>query len=250
MYGSGTVEADDVANKNFKVTVNVIHMVSKVTLGALTVSGNANYQFKLTQAFLINVPEKLDFGFTTDGTVTTYQFGGVTSNFFQGESEDVATSTNVTTPEPDLTTRQYRDYLGTENNLTHTVTPNAALGTTYTFYTMPNNSATNDTRLVLKGQWSEDAGTSWENVWYSIQLYNVNTTTLIADNAVLYPNRHYVLNVDIQRKGQLNVADDATGAYNGLSTQSAVNTTYTVSDWTDGSKETTFGGNGGAQAEN
>ena len=250
MYGSGTVEADDVANKNFKVTVNVIHMVSKVTLGALTVSGNANYQFKLTQAFLINVPEKLDFGFTTDGTVTTYQFGGMTSNFFQGESEDVATSTNVTTPEPDLTTRQYRDYLGTRADLNKTVTTVTALDATYTFYTMPNNNSTNDTRLVLKGQWSEDAGTSWENVWYSIQLYNVNTTTLIADNAVLYPNRHYVLNVDIQRKGQLEKAEDSTGAYNGLSTQSAVNTTYTVSDWTDGSKETTFGGNGGAQTEN
>lgn len=249
MYGSGTVEADDVANKNFKVTVNVIHMVSKVTLGALTVSGNASYQFKLTQAFLINVPEKLDFGFTTDGTVTTYGFAGVTANFFQGESAAVAASTNVT--DNTLTTREFRDYLGTEA-LDKTVTSAAALDATYTFYTMPNNSATDDTRLVLKGQWSEDVGSSWEDVWYSIQLRNVDTGVDVASAAALkvYPNRHYVLNVDIQRKGQTNVTADATGAYNGLSTQSAVNATYTVSDWSDGSKTTTFGGNGGTQSEN
>jgi len=195
------------------------------------------------------VPEKLDFGFTTDGNVTTYGFAGVTANFFQGESAAVAASTNVT--DNTLTTREFRDYLGTEA-LDKTVTSAAALDATYTFYTMPNNSATNDTRLVLKGQWSEDAGTNWEDVWYSIQLRNVDTGVDVASAAALkvYPNRHYVLNVDIQRKGQTNVTADATGAYNGLSTQSAVNATYTVSDWSDGSKTTTFGGNGGTQSEN
>lgn len=250
MYGSGTVEADDVANKNFKVTVNVIHMVSKVTLGALTVSGNASYQFKLTQAFLINVPEKLDFGFTTDGNVTTYGFAGVGTNFFQGESAAVQTAAEAMNPA--LTTRDFRDYLGTEPALNKTVTTASALDVTYTFYTMPNNSAANDTRLVLKGQWSEDAGTNWEDVWYSIQLRNVDTGVDVASAAALrvYPNRHYVLNVDIQRKGQTYVTADATGAYNGLSTQSAVNATYTVSDWSDGSKSTEFGGNGGTQSEN
>lgn len=250
MYGSGTVEADDVADKNFKVTVNVIHMVSKVTLGALTVSGNASYQFKLTQAFLINVPEKLDFGFTTDGNVTTYGFAGVGTNFFQGESAAVQTAAEAMNPV--LTTRDFRDYLGTEPALNKIVTTASALDVTYTFYTMPNNSADNDTRLVLKGQWSEDAGTNWEDVWYSIQLRNVDTGVDVASAAALkvYPNRHYVLNVDIQRKGQTNVTADATGAYNGLSTQSAVSATYTVSDWSDGSKTTTFGGNGGTQTEN
>ena len=250
MYGSGSVVADDVA-KNFRVTVNVIHMVSKVTLAGLTVTGDANYQFKLQQAFLINVPEKLDFAFTTDGDVKTYGFGGMTANFFQGESADVETAAkNTTNFDPALTTRDFRDYLGTEA-LDKTVTTTTALDATYTFYTMPNNSATNDTRLVLKGQWSENAGSSWENVWYTVQLRNVDTGVDVGSDAALnlYPNRHYVVSLDIQRKGQLIVDKDGTGAYNGLDSQSAVRATIDVSDWSNGSKTTEFGGNGGDQTE-
>ena len=250
MYGSGSVVADDVA-KNFKVTVNVIHMVSKVTLAGLTVTGNTNYQFKLTQAFLINVPEKLDFAFTTDGVAKDYSFTAMTTNtkFFQGESEEVQTKGEAQS----LITRDFRDYLGTGASLDKTISTSAALDATYTFYTMPNNSTADemDTRLVLKGEWSEDGGSSSTPVWYSIQLRNVDTGVDVTSPAALkvYPNRHYVLNVDIQRKGQDEKAEDGTGAYNGLSTQSAVNATYTVSDWSDGSKSTTFGGNGGQQDE-
>lgn len=244
MYGSGNVTADDVTG-NFKVTVNVMHMVSKVTLSALTVSGSDNYQFKLEQAFLINVPEKLDFAFTTDGVAKNYGFGALTVNFFQGESEDVETKGDAQS----LTTRGFRNYLGT-TALDKTVTTATALDATYTFYTMPNSAVT-DTRLVLKGQWTEDAGTNWTPVWYTVQLRNVETGVDVGSDAALsiYPNRHYVVSLDIQRKGQLNVEEDGTGAYNGLDSQSAARATIDVTDWSDGTKATEFGGNGGTPTQ-
>ena len=245
MYGSGTltVAADDA--DNFEVNVDVVHMVSKVTLNSLTVSGGAGYQFTPTAIFLINVPEKLNFAFGTDGDESTYGFNGVTTNFFQGESADVATSTNVTTN--NLTTRKYRDYLGTGAITPAAVTPAAPLANTYTFYTMPNNDTTNDTRLVLAGNWSEDSGTSSTAVWYSVQLKNVAANGTLSLN--LYPNYHYKVDLELKRGGALIVADDATGAYNSPTTQQAIRATITVSDWSDGSKTTTFDGNGGAPAE-
>ena len=246
MYGSGTIAAaTDGTTGNFEVDVNVIHMVSKVTLNALTVSAPASCQFTPTAIFLINVPEKLDFTFTTDGDESTYGFNGVTTKFFQGESVAVASSTNVTTG--NLTTREYRDYLGTGALTLSAVDASNPLAGTYTFYTMPNNSNTDDTRLVIAGNWSDDGGSSSTACWYTIELNNVASDGALSKN--LYPNRHYKVNVDIKRIGALNVADDATGAYNGLNTQNAVHATVNVQNWSDGSKSTTFGGNGGAASE-
>lgn len=248
MYGSGTIAAaTDGATGNFEVDVNVIHMVSKVTLNALTVSAPASCQFTPTAVFLINVPETLDFTFTTDGDESTYGFGGMTTNFFQGESAAVASSTNVTTG--NLTTREYRDYLGTGALTLSAVNASNPLAGTYTFYTMPNNDADDDTRLVIAGNWSDDGGSSSTACWYAIELKNVSTDGSGTLTNNIYPNRHYKVNVDIKRIGALNVADDATGAYNGLNTQNAVHATVNVQNWSDGSKSTTFGGNGGAASE-
>lgn len=243
MYGSGTttVAADNAAN--FEVDVNVMHMVSKVTLNALKLSNATGCSFTPTSIFLINVPEKLDFGFTTDGDEANYSFGGITTNFFQGESAAVAASTNVTTNS--LTTRQFRDYLGTGALTLSAVDANTPLANTYTFYTMPNNDATNDTRLVIAGNW--DDGTTTTACWYVIQLNNVNANASLSLG--LYPNRHYLVDVDIQRIGALLVADDATGAYNTLQTQNSVRATISVTDWSDGSMTTTFGANGNAATE-
>lgn len=248
MYGSGTIAAaTDGTTGNFEVDVDVIHMVSKVTLNALTVSAPASCQFTPTAIFLINVPEELDFTFTTDGDESTYGFGGMTTNFFQGESADVAASTNVTAQT--LTTRKYRDYLGTGALTLSAVDASNPLAGTYTFYTMPNNSNTDDTRLVIAGNWSDDGGSSSTACWYAIELKNVSTDGSGTLTNNIYPNRHYKVNVDIKRIGALNVADDATGAYNGLNTQNAVHATVSVQNWSDGSKSTTFGGNGGAASE-
>ena len=248
MYGSGTVAAaTDGTSGNFEVTVNVIHMVAKVTLNTLTLSNvPATTQFTPKAIFLINVPEKLDFGFTTDGDESTYQFTFSGNNYFQGESAAVQTAAEALSPA--LTTRNYRDYLGTGTLSVAAVTTSAALADTYTFYTMPNNTAT-ATKLVIAGEWSEDSGSSHTDVWYNIDLKNVATdgTTLTTG---IYPNRHYKVNVDIRRSGALLVTADATGAYNGLTTQNTVNTEITISTWGNGAKSTEFGGNGGTQDEN
>lgn len=246
MYGSGTLTVAGDNASNFEVTVNVMHMVSKVTLNSLTLTAGANDQFTPTAIFLINVPEKLGFTFGTDGTESTYSFSGVTANFFQGESAAVASSTAVTTG--GLTTRQFRDYLGT-GALTEAALTNAntTMATTYTFYTMPNNSNTDDTRLVVAGNWSDNGGTSTTAVWYTIQLNNVADNGALSTN--IYPNRHYKVDLELKRSGALTVADDATGAYNSPTTQQAVRATVTVSDWNDGSMTTEFGGNGGNATE-
>lgn len=246
MYGSGTLAAAGDNASNFEVTVNVMHMVSKVTLNSLTLTAGANDQFTPTAIFLINVPEQLDFTFTADGDEANYGFNGVGTNFFQGESAAVASSTAVTTG--GLTTRQFRDYLGT-GALTEAALTNAntTMATTYTFYTMPNNDNTEDTRLVIAGNWSDNGGTSSTAVWYTIQLNNVADNGTLSTN--IYPNRHYKVDLELKRSGALIEADDATGAYNSPTTQQAVRATVTVSDWNDGSMTTTFGGNGSNPSE-
>ena len=243
MYGCGTttVASDNAAN--FEVDVNVMHMVSKVTLNALTLSGASGCSFTPTSVFLINVPEKLDFTFGTEGDESTYGFSGLTTHFFQGESAAVAASTNVTTNS--LTTRQFRDYLGTGALTVSAVDATNPLASTYTFYTMPNNDATNDTRLVIAGTWND--GSVDTDCWYVIQLNNVGANAALSLG--LYPNRHYVVDVDIRRIGALLVTDDATGAYNTLQTQNSVRATINVTNWSDGSKSTTFGANGGNASE-
>jgi len=251
MFGSGTVAAaSDNTTGNYEVNVKLIHMLSKVTLNKLTLAGVADgTKFTPKAIFLINVPKALTFKFNTISDVTTdYLFGGVNTEFCQGESEDVATSTNVTTNT--LTTREYRDYLGTGPLTVSEVTTAAPQTTTYTFYTMPNNAAaTNDTRLVIAGEWLAAGESDATEVWYSVQLKNVASdgTTL---SLGVYPNCHYKLNVELKRKGAVKVTDDATGAYNDLTAENTVNTDIEISNWTDGSKTTTFGGNGDNPTEN
>lgn len=252
MYGSGTVAlTSDGESKpnNFKVDINAIHMLAKVTLNSVSMSNlAATTQFTPTQIFLINVPEKLGYNFVTDGNPSTYTFSGVTANFYQGESEAVAASTNVTTPDPDLTTRQFRDYLGTEALSLSAIDASHPLNTPYTFYTLPNNDGTNDTRLVIKGEWSEDGGTNHHTVWYTIQLKNVSADP--SSPAInIYPNHHYKVDVDIQREGAVIEVDDATGAYSGLTQARTVTTTVDVQDWSNGAKVSTFDGNGGNVTE-
>ena len=247
MYGSGAVTQAADNSKNFEVTINAKHMLAKVTLNSLTVSEVGSNTFTPKAIFLINVPEKLDFNFSTDGDEEAYQYTALNANFYQGESAAVAASTKVT--DNNLTTRNYRDYLGTGALSIAAISSTVPMAEKFTFYTMPNNTA-EPTRLVIYGDWYDASTTTTTPVWYTLDLKNVDYTVYPASLTLgLYPNRHYVVDVDIQRIGAVIDDDDATGAYTGLSTAQTVHSTYSLQDWDDGSKTSTFGGNGNAPTE-
>lgn len=239
MFGTGVTEAT--ANLfTFKVNVNVMHMLAKVSLTNLMLDPSLDdgVQFTPTAVFLINVPEKLDFAFGTEGDEKTYTCPDQT-NFYQGESAAVETSDNVTTN--GLTTRYFRDYLGTGDIADGTldaVTNTAPLSRSFTFYTMPNLiKMQDDTRLVIRGNWSTDGGTTSEECWYSVALNNVEVES--NENEVIrtlepgiYPNRHYKVRVELKAQGKPIIDEDNTGAYNDEDGYILL-TTITSEDWVD-----------------
>ena len=194
MYGEGTLTPKTSGdNSVFKVSgdkVTVKHMLAKVTLESLGVdfkagSAYANAEFTPVAAFLINVPDKMDFttavwnssaallhGWsayaTSDPTNCTFDYAAATGN----------TGGSGT----------YAQYLTTEN-----LTSAAALSGTATstakawFYTLPNDRVddgtanTNNTKLVIAGKFIENknaASPKAEMVYYSLPI----NATYDADN--------------------------------------------------------------------
>lgn len=223
MYGSSTLSGSD---DNFSATVPVNHQTAKVTLESLTVDFDGAYKdasFTPTQIFLINVPN--DLKFDTDaatGTPTLLQ-GYDTSN-----------------------TSTYKEYLSTSvfSNGTElkgdSKGSSHSFGTTYYFYTMPNNKTDKDkrTKLVIKGLFKSSASdTQGTTVYYPVPL-NANYTNgkpapADGDAAfVVHANKNYKCTVTIKTKGALLPTADVTPQ------QAAI--TVNVVPFTDAAQNTVF----------
>lgn len=260
MFGEGTItqakqsdNTTDMSN-SYKADIQVIHMVSKITLNSVTfnTTGNASAQptdkLELKEMFLINVPTALDFEFSTNTTVAgtaftaTYQFARQNTNLYQGWTSDYTKDAANLDTNSDNTLdadKDYRDYLGTgavTDEVSGGVLTGNSMNHSYTLYTMPNNNTTAATKLIIK------AALNGTDYYYPIDLYNNDNYTMSSDTKV-YPNRNYVVDVIIKGVG-------ATTPYAELGNQQTTTAGVSVQAWTSASNTTTFGHDGGAPTVN
>ena len=224
MYGQGTLTPTTPNdNSAFKVSgdkVTVKHMLAKVSLESLGVdfkagSAYANAEFTPVAAFLINVPDKMNF--------TTDVWKSDAALLHGWSAYDTSDATNCTF---DYATGNaggsgdYAQYLTTEN-LTATALSGTAISSTAKawFYTLPNDrvdngaAVTNNTKLVIAGKFTEDKNATspkTEMVYYSLPInatYDTSSHKYVkpangAGSAFqVCPNQNYKCSVTIRTKG-------------------------------------------------
>ena len=223
MYGEGKLTPKNTGdNSVFKVSgdkVTVKHMLAKVSLESLKVdfkagSAYANAEFTPVAAFLINVPDKMDF--------TTAVWNSGASLLHGWSAYDTSDATNCTfsyTAGNTGGSGTYAQYLTTEN-LTATALSGTATSTAKAwFYTLPNDrvddgaAVTNNTKLVIAGKFTENKSATspkTEMVYYSLP---INATYKASshkyekptggDGSVFQvcPNQNYKCSVVIRTKG-------------------------------------------------
>ena len=208
MFGTGTIAAGGTSTA-FTASVDVYHMVAKITLKSLSVNflttgAYKDATFTPTAIFMSNVPDKLDF--YPANTMSSYSTFATVGTLQQGE---LGTSSNL------------KSYLGTTTNFGSYTPAHATLsgintGTTYNFgditknilylYTMPSSDATS-TRLVIRGDFDPDGAGSAPavQVYYPVNInYNSSGSTIPDGSTVakqVYPNKNYIIDVTIQGKG-------------------------------------------------
>ena len=223
MYGEGTLTPKTSDNNSvFKVSgdkVTVKHMLAKVSLVSLGVdfkagSAYANAEFTPVAAFLINVPDKMDF--TTDVWNSSAAFlHGWSACDASNCTFDYATGNSDGSGD-------YAQYLTTEN-----LTPTALSGTNTStakawFYTLPNEkvdngaAVTNNTKLVIAGKFIENKSVTSptaEMVYYSLPInatYDTSSHKYVKPAAgagsafQVCPNQNYKCSVVIRTKGSKN----------------------------------------------
>lgn len=214
MMGKALLTASTTTNGLYEATVNMYHLVAKVTLASLSVEFDddahvTHAAFTPTQIFLYSVPDNMDLRVNADGT---YQYMATVADYYQGES------TNAT---------NYKDYLGTSALSGTTLDETDTYGTAYTFYTMPNKAGrssltdANRTRLIIKGKYTEDVDRdpTGHDAYYAI---NLGSTTDYSVEA----NYHYIVTAVIKGDGAATVNGTIPDIEH-------LTTTVTVGDWTE-----------------
>lgn len=214
MMGKARLTASTTTNGLYEATVNMYHLVAKVTLASLSVefdddAHETHAAFTPTQIFLYSVPDNMDLRVNADGT---YQYMATVADYYQGES------TNAT---------NYKDYLGTSALSGTTLDETDTYSTAYTFYTMPNKAGrssltdANRTRLIIKGKYTEDVDRdpTGHDAYYAI---NLGSTTDYSVEA----NYHYIVTAVIKGDGAATVNGTIPDIEH-------LTTTVTVGDWTE-----------------
>jgi hypothetical protein len=201
MFGTGTIAGSSPA---FTADVNVYHMVSKITLKALSVNFDVNGAYKNatftpTEVFMSNVPDKLDFYPAT--SMSTYQFAP-TSTLYNGLTGDANIKAYLGT----TSTLGFTPANATLSGITGSSTCNWGTTNILFFYTMPNNNTdATPTRLVIKGTFKADVTGDGTTVYYPVNInYNSSGTTVPdggSTSKVVYPNKNYIVDVTIQGRG-------------------------------------------------
>jgi len=231
MFGTSTVTADTETEFSSNVTVN--HLVAKVTLNSLSVNftgtGHASATFKPLEVFLINVPDELTMEY--DGT--NYTPTGLTlTNLYQGENHDW-------TAHASADKRVYAEYLGTGTVYDETLDGTDTYSKRYSLYTMPYNftessvtNASDNTRLVIKGEYRPSGGTdAVEPMYYAVNLNNGTGDYKIK------PNTHYKVTATIKGPG-------ADNAYDAIPLYQNFTANVDYEEWTEEATTATIG-NGG-----
>lgn len=194
MYGTGAITAPVPPATTYKSSLAVQHQLAKITLNSLAVAFDQagpykSATFKPTGFFLINVPDDLKYNLAAWTGSTTMWQGYDTSN-----------------------TGTYKEYLGTGSITTYTAM-NFGGTTSITpgniFYTMPNSDVTNNTKLVIQGDFSSDGHSAATPVYYPVNInwvYDNATKTsgpaqASTDAKKVYPNRNYKCDITIKTKG-------------------------------------------------
>lgn len=226
MYGEGKLTPKTSGdNSVFEVSggkVTVKHMLAKVSLESLSVdfqagSAYANAQFTPVAAFLINVPDKMNF--------TTDVWNSGASLLHGWSAYDTSDPSNCTFSYAAGNTGgtgTYAQYLTTENLTSATALSGTASSGTATstakawFYTLPNEKVddgtanTSNTKLVIAGKFVENTGSPAEMVYYSLPInatYDKTTHKYVKPSAgagsafQVCPNQYYKCSVVIRTKG-------------------------------------------------
>lgn len=231
MYGEGTLTPKTSGdNSVFKVSgdkVTVKHMLAKVSLESLSVdfkagSAYANAEFTPVAAFLINVPDKMDF--------TTAVWNSGASLLHGWSAYDTSDATNCTFDYATGNsggTGTYKQYLTTENLTATALFGTASSGTATSaakawFYTLPNDkkddgaTVTKNTKLVIAGKFIENKSATspkTEMVYYSLPInatYDASQHKYVkpanGDGSAFQvcPNQNYKCSVIIRTKGSSN----------------------------------------------
>ena len=232
MFGTGSITG----TTSLTATVTVYHLVSKISLASLGVAFDASgaysaATFTPTEVFLLNVPDKLNID-----PISSYSYS-TSSLWYEGAISGDGINT---------TSYPYKEYLGTGTLDGTTIPASATLsGTSATwkkdaatnnlfFYTMPNNSTTNNTRLVIKGTFVPSVGGTSATYYYPVNINLASDGTAVDGGTakVVAPNKHYQLNVTIKSIG---VTDPIATL-----DQKSVTVTATVQPFADPSSQTTI----------
>ncbi len=207
MYGDGTLTTTD--NKNFTSTVNVIHLLSKVTLESLYVDfvNSGSYSaasFTPTTIFLINEPDALLFNKQAWAGAGNLLNGFVNTDKVHGTYKEFLTTKTLT-----------------EKKLSgvHQGNAQSNFDTKCYFYTMPNSeiqTGGKNTKLVVAGKFKSNATATEETVYYPVALnakYDEQTNSYVAaedgtDVYKVYPNKNYKCTVVIKAKGAASPFDN------------------------------------------
>ena len=228
MYGEGILTPKNTGdNSVFKVSgdkVTVKHMLAKVTLESLGVdfkagSAYANAEFTPVAAFLINVPDKMDF------TTNVWNSGAALLHGWSAYDTSDATNCTFNYATGNSGSGTYAQYLTTENLTSATPLSGTASSGTATstakawFYTLPNEKVddgatnTSNTKLVIAGKFKENTGSAAEMVYYSLPInatYDASTHKYVKPAAgdgsafQVCPNQNYKCSVIIRTKGSSN----------------------------------------------
>lgn len=226
MYGEGILTPKNTGdNSVFKVSgdkVTVKHMLAKVTLESLGVdfkagSAYANAEFTPVAAFLINVPDKMDF------TKDVWNSGAALLHGWS--AYDTSDATNCTFSYAAGNTGgsgTYAQYLTTEGLTSATALSGTATSPAKAwFYTLPNDrvesaTATDNTKLVIAGTFIENKSATspkTEMVYYSLPInatYDASQHKYVkpanGDGSAFQvcPNQNYKCSVIIRTKGSSN----------------------------------------------
>ena len=223
MYGEGILTPKNTGdNSVFKVSgdkVTVKHMLAKVTLESLGVdfkagSAYANAEFTPVAAFLINVPDKMDF------TKNVWNSGAALLHGWSAYDTSDGTNCTFNYAAGNSGSGTYAQYLTTENLTSPTPLSGTATSTAKAwFYTLPNEKVddgatnTSNTKLVIAGKFKENTGSAAEMVYYSLPInatYDASTHKYVKPAAgdgsafQVCPNQNYKCSVIIRTKGSSN----------------------------------------------
>lgn len=254
MYGEGSLQSEEGGTSKFRATINVSHLLAKVTLDEVKVEFDKNGAYKDASftpkdVFLVNVPTEFIFSGSEIADISTATNNDKawvsTPTYINGFDKNTTYSslTNVTVPS---TWGNYEAYLTTglwdAGILQNKEPENSKASKKAYFYITPNGNDGDETKtkLIISGTFKKNVDDEGTTVFYPLALNAVSKSDGSYDAATnggqdkfkVYPNKNYVCKVVIRNIGSL----DPTKS---LDPQIAT-ITVTVKDFEEATQTTEF----------